>query len=200
MADEFVSFTETSDVSCSLQMVQETLKSVDLNPQGWKWVILGTFAALQTAMVGHLSGTANLGALSVRSRREFDDWHKLRAQRPRIECGDSPDEYLAAPRVLFERLIDESRRTETAGGPIEVTQKQQKTYEQIHTHFRNNFTHFPPMTWLIEVGGLPDMICELLDLIEAIKADGWAFRHAEDGEAEQLGNLIDEIRQTLLTV
>jgi hypothetical protein len=50
---------------------------------------------------------------------------------------------------------------------------------------------------MIPLEMLPDLVRDLLDLIEAIKNDGWALRSAEDDGIDRIGKIIDEIRQTL---
>ena len=51
---------------------------------------------------------------------------------------------------------------------------------RFHEEIRNQFTHFAPMGWSIEVSGLPKIASLISRIIAEIAQSGWAFRHMSD--------------------
>src|SRR4051794_25479825 len=66
---------ERTDVLASLSECLHCLRRLSEEPPTWKWVILSIHNALQGAMVCHLSGTAQLGALEEKSVTAAMEWH-----------------------------------------------------------------------------------------------------------------------------
>lgn len=189
MLTEIIETDERADVICSLSMTLMTLEQVNDNSHYWKWVILSLHNAFQGAMVCHLSGSANLGACTTKSVTKWLEWYDGG------ENGTAPKLRLANPSELFERLSNESPRIEKRiGDEISTDQSHKKAFKLI-CELRNPFVHFQPTSWFIEVAGLPNMVHKILEMIESILQNGWAFRHANDAEKKELSALIEKIKK-----
>ena len=188
MPDEYLKTDERADVICSLQMTLSALKQAKDNSHSWKWVILTLHNAIQGAMVCHLSGSANLGACTKQSARKWRKWHDGDGN------GDAPELWLANPKELFKRLLDVDSRIEGARGGKISTDDAQKDAFKLLCELRKPFTHFQPKSWLIQIAGLPNMVLQIVTLIEAISNDGWSFRHADYSQKFELSSLIKDIR------
>jgi hypothetical protein len=73
--------------------------------------------------------------------------------------GVHPSQYLDH----FPALIKKFRKKYT---DCSITVEQLKDLKKLHQEFRNQFTHFAPMQWSIELAGLPRIAKAALDLIE----------------------------------
>ena len=73
--------------------------------------------------------------------------------------GVHPSQFLAG----FPALIKKYRKRYP---DCSITLQQHKDLKKLHSEFRNQFTHFAPMQWSIEVAGLPRIAKTALDLIE----------------------------------
>lgn len=180
----------------------------------WKWAILALHNALQGAMVCHLSGTAQLGALSQGSARDWLDWHDRdrKGEIKRVALGtddmgvpnyriakgyEPPSDRLADARELFRRLSNASKRIEPgAGGVIEITSSERESFRRIHD-LRNGLSHFTPKGWSIELDGLPAIFLDVLDVIERIAGDPWPFRHMQTTDNARRDALIGRLRDEL---
>lgn len=91
---------ERTDVLISLSLCLRCLKSLGDDPGFWKWAILSLHNALQGAMVCHLSGTAQLGALSDKSDDDWLAWHE-RDRRGEIKCIEDGTDELGIPKTRF---------------------------------------------------------------------------------------------------
>lgn len=203
---------ERADVLSSLSACLLCLRHCNEDTGLWKWAILSLHSAIQGAMVCHLSGSAQLGALSEKAAAKWLDWHERdrKGETRRIDCGTNevgvrqfrfadgnrpPPERLADAGELFERLINESKRIEGgAGAIIEVTAPERESFQRLHD-LRNNFSHFTPKGWSVEFSGLPDAFLDMLRLVERIAADPWPFRHMSEGETTKLADLLKELRE-----
>jgi len=188
MPNDYIRTDEGADVVCSLEMLLLSLKQINNNDQHWKWVIITLHSAFQGAMVCHLSGTANIGALT---KTDANKW--IKHFNDRKEDPPNKDK-LASARELFKRFSGEEARIEpTNSEVILVTEEQKKAFALLH-ELRNPFIHFQPVSWSIEIAGLPNMAIQILILIEEILNDFWSFCHADK---DKLHDLIKEIRSEI---
>ncbi|MBP2562004.1 hypothetical protein J2857_004795 [Neorhizobium galegae] len=200
----WLNIDEQTDVLTSLLGCSFMIAQVDQQPAFWKHLIVTMHSALQGAMVCHLSGTAQLGALSEKSIKKTLEWHE-RDRRRKTEGGkpkeDSPrDPYpaarLAEAPVLFERLWQEEKQVEGLGSVLELSEEQKTSFAKLH-ELRNDFSHFTPKGWSIELNGLPRICLNILNIIKLIQKHGWAFRHLDDPSRNQMLTSIDEIEDNL---
>ena len=206
---------ERTDVLASLSLCASSVKGISKDPALWKWCILALHNGLQGAMVCHLSGTAQIGALSTQCAESWLKWHDrdARGEIQRIKNGVDefgiprerikkkadfpPKDHLAKPEVLFERLHDGIKRHESGcGAIIDITSAEQISFDQLNA-FRNDFTHFTPKGWSIETTGLPNIALDIIGVIEKISVDPWSFRHMEKNDFRRLSLVIKELRQEL---
>ena len=210
----FVHTDERLDVLASLEQCALSLIETKRSDCAWKWAVLSLHSALQGAMICHLSGTAQVGALTERSAARWHDWHEKdrRGEIDRVEDGAGEfgipsrrikhpsdkllEDYVASARELFKRLTSVPSRLESAGGPIVVTSKHRKSFRRLHD-LRNAFTHFSPKGWSIEVELIRDAMRDVLDVIERIEQDDWPFRHMDGRDRTRLRQKISELRLLL---
>ena len=162
---EYIEIDERVDVLASLECCAFSLQQTEQLDRAWKWVVLSLHSALQGAMVCHLNGTAELGALQESSARKSHKWYDE-------NCSNKfPREFVASADELFKRLWCERCRIEKAtGGVIKITRQQQNSFDRLH-RLRNEFTHFSPKGWCIELAYIQEMIGDILDVIDAIEKD-----------------------------
>lgn len=200
---------ERTDVLASLLLCSDCIRASGKDPAYWKWAILALHNALQGAMVCHLSGTAQIGALSDKSADAWLDWYE-RDGRGEIERflvgydslgtptyrfvrpGDHPPKQrLADAKELFRRLYREDKRREGGAGMLLVIESSQRASFQALHDLRNDFSHFTPSGWSIELSGLSAIFLDLIDVLETICKDPWPFRHISK---EDMRKLIDTLR------
>ena len=213
--NDWLTVDEATDVVASLRHTFHLLKLVPTDLAVWKWVILSVHSALQGAMVCHLSGTANLGCLSALSADAWLNWHERDRRgeinwidlginefgrpslKPATKADCPPREYLAKPSELFERLRMPNKRRESGVGEIlQISGAQRRAFKKLD-ELRNQFTHFSPMGWSIEIAGLPTMCSEILSVIRLIELDYWPFRHLEPQSRAELKKLILKLQRAL---
>ena len=156
-----------------------------------------------------------MGALTERCAATWHDWHEedRRGEIEHVEAGavdelgvsrrrikhpsdNPPEDYVAGAAQRFQRLTSLSSRLESAGGPIVVTSNHRKSFRRLHD-LRDNFTHFSPKGWSIDVECIQDVMRDVLDIIEPIEQDDGPFRHREGEDRTRLRQKIAELRVLL---
>lgn len=163
-------------------------------PAQWKWAILSVHNALQGALVCHLSGSANVGALSESCVKKWNAWHEKDRSG---KAGYPPNDFLADAKTLFMRLHEQSLRFEGGVGVVLVlSEARLKSFHRLHD-LRNKFAHLTPMGWSIEIDGLPQIFEHILDVLDDIASDPYPFRHMNRKERIKLDTLLAELRAAI---
>ena len=75
---------------------------------------------------------------------------------------------------------------------LQLTDKQREALGHIHK-FRNNFVHYDPACWSIELAGLPETVAHGLDVLRFISLEmGCCYVHYEAGDQQRVADLINE--------
>ena len=188
---QYITTDERLDVLASLESCADNLARTRESDRAWKWVVLSMHSALQGAMVCHLSGSAQIGALSETCAKAWLKW------RCGTEDQAAPKSRVAPAPELLKRLTGSAHRFENdCGRIIETTDAQHRAFASLHK-IRNEFTHFLPQAWSIEIALIRESISGVLEILSLVANDPWPFRHMSDGERCCLKLRILEISESL---
>lgn len=161
---------EREDAINALEHCAE-IASVLAKPANWKWCLISIHNALQGALVCTLSGTDQAGALDDSSFKKWHEW--LKASRSNPDLQPPRREKLADLLTLLKRAETKDWMAEFGGKPIAVTPEVRKDIAHLNS-LRNDFIHFTPKGWSIELAGLPRILlnaCSLIDHLIPIVID-----------------------------
>lgn len=181
----WITVDEAEDVAASIRHVLRCLPLVSDDEQVWKWVALALHSALQGACVCHLTTTASpVGAVTDKNAREWLDYFDAsrtdpKARVPKTELMNLPD------------LLKAIRKPQSAGNRsnlcgVRVTDPELQWLKRFHSKIRNQFTHFEPIGWSIEVSGIPELGKLAARIIKDISDIGWAFRQKDETWRDEL--------------
>lgn len=194
MANENINTNHALDVICSLQLTWTSLQQTAENNLTWKWVIISLHSAFQGAMVCHLSDTNQFDAFKAKDEQKWLVWHESDTNQDNVRDKDAPRLKLVRTGELFDRISDSERAAAFPGQDnIEVGEDQRKAFDEL-CGFRNDFTHFTPKSWIIPIAELPNLVFQIVSLIESISNDGWAFRHLDENERLEFVALIELLK------
>lgn len=181
---------ESEDVAASIRHCRASLALSQTDLHAIKWVLLSLHSALQGACVCHLTTTFGpVGAVTKQNTMEWIKWS---------EDGRN-DSTLSPPATKIANLPDllkRIRKSYSAGdgsnaSGISLSNSEYDWWNRIHSDIRNQFTHFAPMGWSVDVSGVPALVQLTTRLIRDIAAVGWAFRHTNaDWKSELMANLV----------
>lgn len=192
MNHSFISYDAPEDVLCSIRHAIRVSQFLDDDPLAWKWVFLALHSALQGACVCHLSTTAEpIGAVTRRNAREqIEYFQKTRTDRH----VEPPDTYL----MHLPDLLKAVRRPLSAGGPsnevhILISDTELRWLTHLHENIRNQFVHFEPLRWSIDVSGIPRFANMTARIIGQIESAEWGFRNLSPERRDAMRQCLDEL-------
>jgi hypothetical protein len=193
--DRWLRTDEAEDVAGSLRHALRCLSMVDDDPQAWKWVAISLHSALQGACVSHLTTTAApLGAITPKNASEFIAYLN--------ELDSNPDARPPKTQLMsLPDLLKAVRKQNSAGNgcmskAIVISDAELSWLKHFHETVRNQFTHFEPVGWSLEVSGIPAIARLIARIISEIADAGWAFRHKDEDWVAALKNNINELSST----
>lgn len=176
--DNWLTTDEADDVAGSVRHAILCGKAATSDPQAWKWTALALHSALQGACVCHLTTTAApVGAVTARNAKEWLEYFETSRTN---KDAKAPRAYLMALPDLLKKV----RKSRSAGNGsnesgIAISPKELNWLRYFHDVVRNQFIHFEPMGWSLELSGIPGIAALSARIIGDIADAGWAFRHQD---------------------
>jgi hypothetical protein len=185
MAENWIRTDEADDVAGSIRHAIRVAQFVGEDPLAWKWVVMALHSALQGACVCHLTTTAApVGAVTNRNADEWlvyfeDSRTDPNAKPPKTHLMGLPDLLTAVGKPHSA-----GDRSNAAG--VAISESELRWLRRFHKDIRNQFVHFEPMGWSIEVSGIPEIAKLVARIIGEILRIGWAFRHQDLAQREEM--------------
>lgn len=159
--DRYLRTSEHEEAVRSLEWAEIQARALSNDPYLWKWVIIALHNAVQGFMVLALWNGNGLLALRPNIAAKW-----LKAYE---NGGPFPSEKLDDFLNLFAKVKDPSNLHTLGADPYRSTAASDRSVQRLNA-FRNEFTHFTPKGWSLELAGLPRVCIDALDLIEFL---GW---------------------------
>jgi hypothetical protein len=179
----WVRFNEREDVISSTDLLALVAPTLKTTPTNWKWMILAAHSGLQGALVCAIKDSTGTNVLTRKSEEATLAW----LANPTGVC---PAPYLDHYPML-------SKKYRRKYPDCSITVQQQKDLKKLHSEFRNQFTHFAPMQWSIEIAGLPRITKAALDLIEGAMQKHQVEIHLACDMKRHLAENLRAIREAL---
>jgi len=161
----------------------------------WKWVIIGMDNALQNFMVTALRDTAGYNILDCNSRKAISS--RMKNFKPNTPHVEKLDNYFG-----LYKGIQSTQMNKYAQSKFFIPSCVQDSSIICLHELRNEFIHFVPKAWSLEVTELPDMIIACMEVIDfLVHESGNLIFHGEELEQRYeivCGNInryVGEIRQ-----
>lgn len=185
MAQKWIRTDEAEDVLGSIRHAIRAAQFVGEDPLAWKWVALALHSALQGACVCHLTTTARpVGAVTQHNEGEWlayfeESRTNSMAKPPKTYLMDLPD------------LLKAVRKPYSSGDGsnvvgVAISESELSWLTRFHKEIRNEFVHFKPIGWSIEVSGIPEIAKLVARVIGDCLQFGWAFRHQDRLQREEM--------------
>lgn len=155
--DAWLRTNEAEEAVAALEVAARFLSETAQDPAAWRWAILGLHIAVQGFMVIALRDSAGLLPLRdevaeqwLKAYRQGKDW-------PAERLDSFPNLYKKVKRAKFAEFLGavQFKPTGSQGRSIKMLNR-----------LRNKFIHFLPMSWSVELAGLPAMSRDVLDFVE----------------------------------
>ena len=180
IAATYARFTEETNALDYLEKTIFFIKSAVSNPVDWKWIILSVHGALYSFLIYALK-------------------------------GPNPDNVSFKTKAWKAKLIDFMEALKRCQDPtqinvsgfskaLQLSKEQKQSVKRIHDEFRNQFVHYLPTIWSIELVGMPEIVARALDVVRMVSLEmGCYYVHHEPGDTQRIDCLIVEGQRILQT-
>lgn len=193
--DRWIETNEADDVAASVRHVLRCRQLVSEDVQVWKWIVLALHSAVQGACVCHLVTTAiPVGAVNEKNAGEWIEYfeksrHDRNAARPKTRILSLPE------------LLKAARKPQSAGDRrnekgVSLNDEELAWLCDFHNGIRNQFVHFIPRGWAIEISGVPQIGSLIARMIIEMLNIGWAFRHTSEEWRDALRSDLSELYES----
>lgn len=186
MEDIYLRTDELNEGVRALELAADMLPKVSADVYYWKWVIVAVHDALQCFMVCALKGSAGLDVLRDDVAEKW-----LEAYRSRSE--EFPKEFLDYFLNLYEKIKGPRMLKFVEGKQFVPHGQQDWSVKKLHS-LRNDFLHFKPMQWSLNVNGLPQIVDDCIAIIEFLAFESGNILYTEDDVQSNTRKSIDRVR------
>jgi len=142
----------------AFEVFEEELQRVTANPYRWKWAIISQHSGLQGMMVLALQGSHGLHVLRPEDARRWLEAHDRGGPYPKdLKLDDFLELYkkIKSDKMLMYEHSQKFVPKGMQGGSVKLLNR-----------LRNEFVHFTPRVWALELAGLPVMATDCLEIAE----------------------------------
>jgi hypothetical protein len=181
---KYFELSEESNAIDYLEQASNYICQAETSIKTWKWVVITLHGALYGFAICALHGT-NLHKVTFTTKKNkmklisFDE--ALR------RCQDLKWMQM----TVFSRALS-------------LSDQQKKSIRHLREDFRNNFEHYIPMGWYIEVHGMPQMAIDVLEVIRflALECGNYNCLTLTETQKKRIKSLISKsillLKQSLL--
>lgn len=133
----------------------------------WKWVFIGLHGALYGFAIAACKGTDSR-SVTTKNGRLIGFWEALK------RCQD--------PNHM--KMLVHSKN-------LILTEQQKESIESLTSLFRNEFEHFKPKGWSIEIHGMPEIAIDVLDVIRFLALETNTYVYLDEKNRNSVEELIE---------
>jgi len=179
----------------SLEFVTELLSLSEADITKWKWIIIALHNSLQNFMVCSLRGTNNLNVLAKKSAKEwFSEFTKRMIGT--VAEWKSPEEKLDWFPSLFKKIQSDLMLMYTFSKKFVPSDSQKSTVIDLN-YLRNEFIHFVPKSWSLPIDEIPNLILEILSIIEFLAFESKNIVWLDDNYPTRIQVAIRSIKEKI---
>ena len=160
------------------------------DPYNWKWVLISLHSAVQGFMVLALWNGNGLLSFTDKAAK---NWLK------KYTAGDScliADCKLDNFPNLYAKIKDQTNFHTVGAKAFHAEPSHDESMKRFN-RFRNEFVHFTPKGWSLELAGLPRICMDALNIVEFLVCESTAILWHEQGHAGRVRNATECFRRSL---
>ncbi|WCR28780.1 hypothetical protein L3476_08655 [Paenibacillus thiaminolyticus] len=185
-------FLRTDERVETIKSLEKTIQFLEESEQDiyqWKWLLISLHNALQCFMVLALKGS---NSLNVMKPSHASKWMKA------YETDSvSPNVQLDFFNELFKKIQSDSMDLFTNSQRFNSNESIDKSVQRLNS-FRNRFIHFMPMSWSLEIIGLPRLALDILEVIEFLFLESGNVYFYEEKQTQLVDEMIRNLKIELI--
>jgi hypothetical protein len=183
--------TENTEPINALKTMKVFFDRLEEDLYNWKWIIIAAHNCMQNFMVSSLRSSNNLNILEDKSSKDwFDEFAKR--MESNIEDWKSPREKLDYFLNLYEKIKSDNMLMLTISKKLVADKNQDEAMKWLNWH-RNNFTHFVPSAFVLNVVDFPKRMLLIMDIIKFLVSENGNILWVNTGDKIFSQELINEL-------
>jgi hypothetical protein len=174
---KWIRFTEETNALDYLERAGEFIAQAEEDPRAWKWVVLALHGALYGFSIAACKGTDYQTV--VRKTKKGTE-HLVSLDEALTMCAD-PD----------------WMGTLHGGLALDLTASQKDSIRELKKTFRNNFEHYVPRGWSIEIHGFPQIAMDVLDVISFLAIETFRYQHLNQSQRRKVKSIVYQAKKRM---
>ena len=174
---KWLSFSEETNALDYLEQAYYYILQTKKNINAWKWVILTLHGALYGFAICALKGT-NLDNVTFEIKK--GDKRLIDFDKALKRCQD--------PKWMQMTVISKN---------LQLSNQQNENIQILRKCFRNNFEHYVPKRWLIEIHGMPQIALDVLEVIRFLALETGNYVHLNDAQKRRIKSIVFQSKRNL---
>ena len=159
-----------------LEQAYRYIRQTDTNTIAWKWVVIALHGALYGFTICALKGT-NPDNVTFKTKK-----------------GDK----LVSFDEALKRCQDSNQMKMTVMSKyLQLSDQQKESIRQLKNTLRNNFEHYKPMGWSIEIHGMPQIAINVLEVISFLALDTGNYVNLTQKQKRRVKSIVFQSKQIL---
>lgn len=189
---QWLRIDEEHQINVALNIVKNQIDLVEKDLHSWEWVIIALHNALQGSMVLALRGSNGLNVLNDECATKWMEAYEMDKQPP-------SDIKLDSFMNLYKKIKSKSMLLYGISKKFDPKGTQGKSIKQLNK-FRNEFIHFVPKSWSIEVSGFPQMVIDCLEIMYFLLFESCNVLWSDDNNSIEIKALIQGSRNIAMNL
>ena len=164
----YISLNQETNALDYLEHATVFIRETPKNVKAWKWVVISLHGALYGFAVA-ASCSADSDTSKTKTGKLLGFWETLK------KCQD----------FNHMGMLVNSKH-------LELTDSQKESIESLKKKLRNEFEHFRPKSWSIEIHGMPQITINILEVIHFLARETCTYVHLSRQEEELVDKLVEE--------
>ncbi len=174
---KWLSFSEETNALDYLEQAHYYIQQTEKSDIAWKWVILTLHGALYGFAICALKGT-NIDNVT-------------------FEINEGEKRLIDFDKALKRCQKAKWMRMTVTSKHLQLTNQQKKSIRMLRKWFRNNFEHYIPKGWAIEIHGMPQIAIDVLDVIRFLALETGNYVNLNQEQRKSVEFIVFQSQQKL---
>ena len=177
---KYLRFSEETNALDYLERAGQFINEAVTDPKAWKWVILSLHGALYGFAISAAKGSDYQSVVKITKKG-----HKR---------------LITLNEALSMCQDDQWMGTLHGGSALKLTTSQKDSIRRLKETLRNNFEHYIPGGWLIEMHGFPQISIDVLDVIRFLAVETFRYQHLNQAQRKKIKSIVFQSKKVLRTM
>lgn len=177
--EKYLCFSEETNALDYLEQAYHYIYKTEININAWKWVILTLHGALYGSAICACKGT-NPDNVKKKTKKGIIK-QKLISLDEALELCQDPS---------WMRMTIDSKY-------LQLSDQQRESIWKLKHLLRNNFEHYIPKGWSIEIHGMPQIALDVLEVIRFLALETGNYVHLNEAQKRRIKSIVFQSKRNL---